>query len=93
MNFKSRIRNIERKLYLDNEGIDENELLNPNYKFKGIPFNSISDMIEALNVVELSPYYLDDQIIQFYLNGLLSYESIEMEEIRHKTLEEMKKMM
>lgn len=92
MNFKSRIRSLEKKLYFQREGIEESELLNPRYKYKGTPFKSIDEMVQTLNVVELSPYYLDDQIIQFCMNGLLSHQSKEMEGIRLKILEEMKRM-
>lgn len=92
MNFKCRIRSLERKFCFQLNGIEERELLNQNYKYRGTPFNSIDEMIKTLNVVELSPYYLDDQIIQFCMNGLLSHQSNEMERIRLKILEEMKRM-
>ncbi|MBS1516989.1 MAG: hypothetical protein JSS91_02785 [Bacteroidetes bacterium] len=78
---------------MDSIGIEERILLNPNYKFKGNPFNSIDDMIKVLNVVELSPYYTNKQIIQFFMNGLLSFESREMQKIQIETSEEMIRMM
>jgi len=93
LNFKYRLRNIERKLFIDNIGIEERALLNQNYKFKRHSFNCINDMIKTLKVIELSPNYSDKQIIQFYMNGLLSFESKEMEEIRYKAVKEMERLL
>lgn len=93
MNFKSRVSRIEKYLYLQLEGIDESVLLNPKYKYKRDPFNSTGEMLEALNVVERSPYYDVHQIIQFCMNGLLSFESEEMEDVRRKAGEEMRRML
>ena len=50
-------------------------------------------MIKTLKVIELSPNYSDKQIIQFYMNGLLSFESKEMEEIRYKAVKEMERLL
>jgi len=93
MNFKSRIRSIERKLNIGNKGIDFKRLLDPDFVYKGKPFDNIDEMYEKLHIVEIPSFISDNEKIILLEKRLLSIVSIIGEEIREKFCEEMKRMM
>jgi hypothetical protein len=93
MSIKHKIRQIEYQISQKDNGTDLMDLLSPNYKYKGEPFNSTDEILEAMNVIELPPYFTDEDIIRLFQNKLLSYDSPEMQEIQNKTIKEMKERM
>ena len=70
--YKNRIRNIERKLNVNN-GVDELELYKPEYTYKGKPFENYFDAFEHLGVIELPPYLTNEQHEILYKKGILKY--------------------
>ncbi len=89
MSFKNRMKNIER-LLLPPKGVNEWLLLQPGYKYKGKPFDSIDEMREKLNCWNMVPYYTNTEIIQLIENGLLSSKSKEFEELRKEASRQMR---
>ena len=88
--FKNRIEKIETRLLIQENGISENDLLQETYKWKDKPFNSIPEIHKGLNVKrDIKPNYTLTDCIRFFENGLLSFESPEMLEVREETLKEM----
>jgi len=92
MSIKHKIRQIETEINRKTRGTALQDLLSPNYKHKGEPFNSIDEMLKALNVIE-EPPFTDEQIIRLIQNKLLSYESPEMQGLYEKTIKEMRESM
>ena len=90
MNFKSRVKAIERRLNNYDKGLDFDRLIDPYYVYKGKPFNSFDEMTERMNLVELPPYLTDNYTITLLEKGLLSHNSKEAEELRKKSVREMK---
>ena len=88
MSIKHKIRQIETEIKRKTRGTALQDLISPNYKHKGEPFNSVDEVLKALNVVE-EPPFTDEQIIGLIQNKLLSYESPEMQELYKKATKEM----
>ena len=93
MSIKHKIRQIEKQISQRDRGADLQDLLCPNYKYKGEPFNSTDEILEAMNVIELPPYFTDENIFKLYRNNLLSYDSPEIQKIYNKAIEEMRERM
>lgn len=93
MNFKSRVKAIERRLNNYDKGLDFYRLIDPYYIYKGKPFNSFDEMTERMNLVELPPYLTDNYTITLLEKGLLSHNSIEAEDLRLNALKEMERML
>ncbi|MDQ3019623.1 MAG: hypothetical protein M3R36_03490 [Bacteroidota bacterium] len=89
MNFKSRLKSIERKLCLHIEGIVFDELLKPNYKHKGKPYDSYDEMVRELKVIERPPWLDHKDIIKIIENGLITHNSPEGEKLRKETCRQM----
>jgi len=89
MNFKSRIKVMEKILYHNNKGFEFINLLDTDYVYKGKPFNSFDEMTERMNLVELPTYLTDNYTITLLDKGLLSHNSKEAEDLRHRALKEM----
>lgn len=88
MSIKHKIKQIETEISRKTGGTSLKDLLSSNYRYKGEPFNSIDEIIKALNVID-EPPYTDEQIIKLLQNKLLSYESPEMQIIHKKVVNEM----
>ncbi len=74
MNYKNRIRNLERKLKLKaNNGVDELELYKPEYKYTGKPFENVYDAFKHLGVIELPPYLTNEEHEILYKKGILKH--------------------
>jgi len=90
MNFKSRVKAIERRLNNYDKGLDFYRLIDPYYVYRGKPFNNFDEMTERMNLVELPPYLTDNYTITLLEKGLLSHSSKEAEDLRLNALKEMK---
>lgn len=93
MNFKSRIKAIERKLNLNDNGFEFKRLLDPGFVYKGKPFNDPEEMYEKLNIFEIPPYFTDETKMLLIQKGLLSHTSREAEDLRMKAIKEMERLM
>ncbi len=94
MNLKARIKSLERKIDVDEEGMAESELLFSNIVHKGKPFNSINEIRKAYNVThDFAPFYLYDNYISLFNRGFLSYDSEEMKQVREAAEKKMREAM
>lgn len=93
MDFKSRVKRLESRLQIDMQGIIFQDYISEGFKYKGKPFDSLSDMIKALKVSELPSQYDYSDYIKLSMNKLITFESPEMQEVRLAASEEMKRMM
>jgi len=90
MKYKSKVRQLEKQIGYKTAGTDIQDLLRPDYKHKGKPFNSLDEMLKALNVTELPPYFAEAEIIRLYENNLLTSDSPEMDQVRIETAKQMR---
>jgi len=91
MNFKSRIKKIERRLFIGKGEIDFEVLLKPEFIYKGKPFKNLDDLFEGLNVVEQPPYTDFDEEVILIEKGLISLDSEMAEDVRQRIADEMRK--
>ena len=91
MNFKNRIRKLENRLL--HNGLLFSDLLKDNYKYKGKPFDSWSEMCNVLQLQDIPPYTTDAEDIILMQKGLLSHFSNEAISLRKKAGQQMKENM
>lgn len=61
MNFKYRIKSLERKLSFNN-GLNFDVLISPKLQYTGKAFNSFDEMIKGLNLVNLPEKLKENEI-------------------------------
>jgi hypothetical protein len=88
MNYKTRLKNIDKHLS-ENKGIEFKEILKPEYKYTGKPFNNFDEMYIGLNLCDLPPYHLDNEVMILLEKNILAYDSIPANYIKQKALKEM----
>ncbi len=97
MNFKIRVKNIERKINLNSNGIQFEDLIKRGYRHSGKPFESTGRLFKAMmkmnRAFELPNYCTLDVILILYENKLLTGDSPEMQEVIKKAGEEMREQM
>lgn len=93
MNFKNRIKSIEKNMNIGKTGLKFERLLDPNFVYKGKPFDNIDEMFKKLHIVEIPKYLSDNEKILLLEKRLLSVVSIIGEDIREKFCKEMERMM
>ena len=71
-NYKNRIRNIERKLNVNN-GVDELELYKPDFKYSGKAFENNKQIFKHFKINDAPEYFTNEQMETLYKNGLLKY--------------------
>lgn len=92
MNYNTRLKKIENKLFIRKKGLNFLELLKPELVYKGKTFNEFDEMINSLNIVNIPESINDEQIRILLEKHLISIMSVVTQEFRTKVSNEMQRM-
>jgi hypothetical protein len=85
MNYKSKIKNLLKHLEYSKQ-MEFKEILKDSFKYTGTPFNDFDEMYIGLNLCDLPPYHLDNEVIILLSKNILAYDSIPANELKRKAL-------
>jgi len=72
MNYKNRIRNLERKIKLNNK-LNFNDLLQPDFKYTGRAFENTKEIYSHFRIKDFPQYLTNEQMETLFKNGLLKH--------------------
>ena len=70
--YKNRIRNLERKMNMNNN-LKFSDLLRPEYTYKGKPFEHTKQIFKHFKIKDAPEYFTNAELEILYKNGLLRY--------------------
>ena len=72
MNYKNRLRNLERKMNMNNN-LKFSDLLKPDFKYTGKAFENTKEIYSHFRIKDFPQYLTNEQMETLYKNGLLKY--------------------
>ena len=72
MNYKNRLRNLERKMNMNNN-LKFSDLLKPDFKYTGKTFENTKEIFKHFKINDAPEYFTNEQMETLYKNGLLKY--------------------
>jgi len=70
--YKNRIRNLERKMNINNN-LKFSDLLKPDFKYTGKTFEHCKQIFKHFKINDAPEYFTNEQMETLYKNGLLKY--------------------
>lgn len=72
MNYKNRIRNLERKMNMNNK-LKFSDLIQPDFKYTGRAFENTDEIFQYFKIKDIPDGFTNAELETLYKNGLLKY--------------------
>ena len=93
MSLNTRLRNIEKSILINRNGLDFSELLKSDFAYNGRPFNSIDEMFNGLNIKKIPSLLSHNNVITLLEKRIITFSSITAQETISEVSKEMREMM